>query len=172
MTTLHRMPGSSHLGPISEMLAAAQALATERRLQRLQRVRESQSVAPRRAPKKFFLAELEVTGDVAAACTTAGCSLLEVRQWRQDPMFERDFTLALIAHVENLKRLVAEIARSRSDPESARSAQRLLLAQSEYVDGDGRLNVRPWRDALLAFVSARGLDAGTWEPEELDAVAS
>ena len=126
---------------------------------------EPRKIKPSGASRTHFLAELEIIGDCAAACQTAGCSLAEVRAWRQsDPMFERDYRLALVGHLKALRRMVQEIADRHESPQVRQAAQQLLSSESSHAGSDGRLDARSWRDALASFAHSLGIDLAWWEP--------
>ena len=119
-----------------------------------------------RSSQRRFLLEFELVGDIGAASEAAECTVYEVRHWRAtDPMFERDFALAAQAHVRQLGRIVADGAGNAARPESV-GARHLLASQGEYVGMDGRLDVRRWRDVLLAFLLEIGIDPTDWEPPD------
>jgi hypothetical protein len=119
--------------------------------------------------RTLFLAELEITGDTAAAARIAGCSMDEVRAWRAaDPMFDRDYALALTSHLRALKRMVGEIGQRHESPQVRQAAQHLLGTEPRYIGVDGRLDARAWRDALASFAHSLGIDLSWWEPASED----
>ena len=119
----------------------------------------------RRAPKLFFLSELELRGDVGAAARVAGCSPTAVREWRRnDPKFARDYLMAIAAHLKNLRDMINEVAVLHPSTEIRRQARDLLQSERHYIGEDGRLDGRAWRDALREFGRSIRLDLARWEP--------
>ncbi|HVA26075.1 MAG TPA: hypothetical protein VMW62_17005 [Chloroflexota bacterium] len=115
--------------------------------------------------RTHFLAELEVTGAPATAARIAQCSLADVRAWRAvDPMFDRDYALALISHLKALTRMVREMSELHESPQVRQGAQHLLGTEGRYLGDDGRLDARAWRDALASFAHSLGVDLAWWEP--------
>ena len=161
-------PGTA---PLLELLArheqSRQKRVTNRSARARKRAREDGTVIVARphAPRRLFLAELEVAGSVEAACQAAGCTRADVRRWRAtDPMFARDFVLAILAHVRVLKHMIREVIEGQGGPAAA-MAQRLLDSEPEYFDSEGRLDVHRWCAALRALVVQLGLDFERWEPQ-------
>jgi len=116
-------------------------------------------------PKRHFLTEFEICGDVAQAARIAGCTAWEVHQWRAaDRMFSRDFALAAVAHVKALKQMVQEVHRAHDSLAVRAEAQQLLRSEAEFIGFDGRLDVRARGDALKAFLDRVGFDRTEWEP--------
>ena len=155
-------------GPISGPLA--ELLNSRRQPKAPARRRPTSGEQPARpigGSRTHFLAELEITGDNAAAARASGCSLGEVRAWRAaDPMFERDYALALAAHLRALKRMVSEMGQLHESPQVRQAAQHLLSTEARYVGTDGRLDARAWRDALASFAHSLGIDLSWWEPAD------
>ncbi|MHB8620928.1 MAG: hypothetical protein ACYDAG_15365, partial [Chloroflexota bacterium] len=150
-----------HSAPLLELLLSSRAKTSARQRRAAD---ASASADPRQGvvlplrrphpPKQLFLSEFELRGTMAEAALAAGCSLTEVRMWRtNDAKFARDFTLAAIGHLRMLRQLVLDIAGDGTPGPTAESARHLLASEPHYRDGEGRLDVRAWRDALAAFVS-------------------
>ncbi len=79
-------------------------------------------------------------------------------------MFERDFALAAMAHVRELKRIIERLA-ARSDGDYSARARELLAREGDHVGRDSRLDVRAWRDELWSFLVGVGIDPATAQPE-------
>lgn len=160
-------PGTA---PLLELLAQHEQSRRQRMSDRSARARnrarqEGAVVVTRpHAPRRLFLAELEVVGSVQAACEAASCTKADVRRWRAaDPMFARDFVLAILAHIRVLKHMLRDVTEGQGGAAAA-MAQRLLDSEFEYLGGDGRLDVYRWCAALRALVLQLGLDFERWEP--------
>ena len=161
-------PGTA---PLLELLAQHEQSRRKRVTDRSARARrlahdETAVATPRpHAHRRLFLAELEVAGSVEAACQVAGCTKADVRRWRAaDPMFARDFVLAIVAHVRVLKQMIREVIEGQGGAAGV-MAQRLLDSEPDYVDGEGRLDVYRWCAALRSLVNQLGLDFERWEPQ-------
>ena len=161
-------PGTA---PLLELLAqheqSRRKRVTDRSARARQRAHDAGAIVVTRphAPRRLFLAELEVVGSVEAACQAAGCTKADVRRWRAaDPMFARDFVLAIMAHVRVLKHMIREVVETEGGA-GAEAAERLLASEAEYFDGEGRLDVYRWCAALRALVLQLGLDFERWEPQ-------
>jgi hypothetical protein len=132
-----------------------------------ERRRGSAEPAPQNPGKRAFLVEFECVGDLKAAREVAGCKVYDVRHWRTtDAMFRRDFCLAALAHVRQLKRIVQEVADGGSE-EHAEQARALLRREHEFVGEDERLDLRAWRDTLKSFLEAASIDPTMWEPSPI-----
>jgi hypothetical protein len=146
-------------GPLLEwLMAARQARPARRRPRRVQPRQEGS--------RSLFLLELEINGQAPAAARAAGCTLDEVRAWRADPMFDRDYVLALAAHVRAVERLVQEVAKHHPAPAIRDAAGRLLARRIRYLGADGRLDARAWRDVLSAFAASLGVSVDDWDEPE------
>ena len=138
--------------------------------QRAQRAVAARATAPQalktaNPSRRLFLVEFACLGDVRTACDASDCTVYDVRHWRtSDAMFRRDFALAALAHVRELKRMVQAVANDVVNV-SSDEARQLLVSESRYFDADDRLDVRGWRDALWDFLRKVGIDPTTWEPD-------
>jgi hypothetical protein len=153
-------------GTLLELIISERAKKEERKARRLARDRNGHTPSPsssRQAAKRLFLAEFEVCGDLRLASELADCTPADVRAWRQDPMFDRDFTLTAVSHMRALKRMVGEIAETVRGPH-AQEAERLLASESSYMDAEGRLDVYGWCRDLRRFAAKLGYDLASWEP--------
>ncbi len=137
---------------------SADAKAQSRPASRPRRTEPARAAAV--SSRRRFVLEFEATGDVRIACDAAECTIYDVRHWRAtDPGFQRDFALAAQAYVRELRRRVEFVA-DDSEHHDSHAARQLLASQAEYVGADSRLDVRRWRDALLAFLQQVGIDPG------------
>ncbi|HLG71504.1 MAG TPA: hypothetical protein VK009_13840 [Chloroflexota bacterium] len=153
-------------GPLAELLQAAREKRERAASERAQRI-PARTRAPRTTSRTYFLSELEICGDARTAARTSGCSMDEIRAWRRsDPMFERDYVLALASHLKALKRMVQEIAELHQSAQVRQAAQQLLATESRHIGPDGRLDARSWRDSLASFAHSLGMDLAWWEPGE------
>jgi hypothetical protein len=119
----------------------------------------------RLAPKSLFLSELELSGRVSLAARRAGCTPSDVAAWRaEDPMFARDYVLAIAGHLRSLNRMIEEVAATHPSEHVRDQARRLLQSKSSYRAPDGRLDATAWRDALAEFGRAVRMELAQWEP--------
>lgn len=154
-----RASDGSVQGPLAQLLGSLQS--RQPRQKRSESVRTSSETQPStsgRASKLLFLTELEISGDPHEATRLAGCSFAEVCIWRRDPMFARDYVLAIATHLKALKRMVQEIADSDTSTAIRQQAYRLLESEAQHVDTEGRIDARRWRDTLTSFTRALNLD--------------
>ncbi len=159
----------TNTGPLLQWLLENRERKRSQSAKRTVAARRPGSAEPARQnpSKRAFLLEFECLGDLRAACQVAACTVYDLRHWRTtDPMFRRDFALAALAHVRDLKRMVQEVADGGSE-EHAEQARALLRREHEFVGQDERLDLRAWRDTLKSFLEAAGIDPTVWEPSPI-----
>jgi hypothetical protein len=141
-------------GTLQELLQVEASARRRPRPRAPMRTRASTAPGYGQSARRLFLLEFECRGDLAVACQVSGCTPYDVRHWRtSDPMFDRDFILAVVGHVQMLKRTVHAIGTAAGHPHADRARQ-LLAKENHYVASDGRLDLRAWRDALKAFLES------------------
>lgn len=121
------------------------------------------SSAPSAPSRRLFLLELECCGDAPTAAAKSGCTLSDVRSWRADPMFARDFVLAAAGYLRMLEQMLAEQA-AGPNPWRSAAARRVLASKASFAGADGRLDGIAWRNALRCCAVDLGLDVYDWQP--------
>ncbi len=163
-SSTYQIPSSAMPGPLLQWVMNQQSVREKKEI--LAPERKALTSVSEQSRKRQFIIEFESLGDVAAVCDVVGCTLVDVRRWRtMDAMFERDFALAAMAHVRELKRMVGALT------DNTDAACQLLRREPEFVGPDGRLDVRAWRDALWEFLRRTGVDPLEWEPEAQPSIA-
>jgi hypothetical protein len=155
------------VGPLQQLLLGIQHSDRRRRSQ-LPHLAPASGPNPPVTPghmlgKRRFLLEFEWYGDIPTAARKAQCTPAEVRLWRADPMFDRDFVLAAFGYIKTLERMLAEAAETRPERDAAH-IRHLLATKPRYLGDDGRIDAVAWRNALRACAAALELDLSTWEP--------
>jgi hypothetical protein len=123
------------------------------------------SSAPSAPSRRLFLLELECCGDVPTAAARSGCTPADVRAWRADPMFARDFAFAAAGYLRMLEQMLAEQAAGPNARRSA-AARRVLASKATFAGADGRLDGIAWRDALRRCAADLGLEVHDWQPAD------
>jgi hypothetical protein len=166
---------TSVAGPLQEWLLSAQREYRQgavrrghglpaRPVRRSWRATRTERATP--APsKRLFLVELECCGDVPTAAERSGCTAADVRHWRLDPMFDRDFTFAAAGHLRILEQMLTEATATRGAGEAG-EARKLLDSKTQFLGTDGRLDAIAWRNALRRCAADLALDIYKWEPRE------